>query len=156
MKNILPPLRSRIRGDGYEVLMNSFMEDTPENELKLAKFISQEIRKDGKIPHAKLEAVTEIIDEARSLAKRIDNVKGITLRLRNLSGIIKMSGDIAKTSEKELIEKKDVQMAIKEARPIEERLKERYGSWWASEAADYGVRVVSKEPFGVIFVGEVE
>lgn len=140
MKNILPPLRSRIRGDGYEVLMNSFMEDTPENELKLAKFISQEIRKDGKIPHAKLEAVNEIIEEARSLAKKIDNVKGITLRLRNLSGIIKMSGDIAKTSEKELIEKKDVQMAIKEARPIEERLKERYGSWWASEAADYGVR----------------
>ncbi|MBI5223851.1 ATP-binding protein [Candidatus Micrarchaeota archaeon] len=146
LKNILPPMRSRIRGDGYEVLMNGHMDDTKENEYKVLQFIAQEITKDGKIPHAQKDAALRVVDEARSIAKRVDNVKGLTLRLRNLSGIIKMAGDFARAEQKEFIEKKDVEVALKEARPIEERIKERYGNWWSSEAADYGANMQKAGP----------
>lgn len=140
LKSIVPPLRSRIRGDGYEVLMNGYMDDTIANETKLTQFVAQEILKDGKIPHMEKKGVTLVIEEARSIARRIDNAKGLTLRLRNLAGIVKMAGDMAVMEKKELIERKDVVRAIREARPIEEKIKEKYGNWWAAEAADYGVR----------------
>ena len=139
-KNIIPAMRSRIRGDGYEVLMNAYMDDTPQNEKKLAQFLAQEITKDGKIPHAEYAAAALIIEEARNIARRIDNAKGLTLRLRNLTGIIKMAGDVAAMEKKARIEKKDVVHAIHESRSIEEKLKERYGNWWATEAADHGVK----------------
>ena len=119
--------------------MNAYMDDTPENEKKIVQFIAQEIVKDGKIPHADRSAVSLLMDEARMIARRIDNVKGLTLRLRNLAGIIKMAGDMAKMKRKEFIGREDVTAAIKEARPIEEKVKEKYGSWWAVEAADHGV-----------------
>lgn len=140
LKSIVPPLRSRIRGDGYEVLMNAYMEDNQENEDKIIQFIAQEIVKDGKIPHANKAAVNLMVDEARNIARKIDNVKGFTLRLRNLSGIIKMAGDMAKTDKRDLMERKDVEKAIKESKPIEEKVREKYGSWWAAEAADYGTK----------------
>ncbi|VVC03395.1 Archaeal Lon protease [Candidatus Bilamarchaeum dharawalense] len=140
LKSIVPPLRSRIRGDGYEVLMNAYMDDNKENEDRLVQFIAQEIVKDGKIPHANRAAVNLVVDEARNIARKIDNVKGFTLRLRNLSGILKMAGDMAKTNKKEFIEKKDVEKAIKESKPIEEKVREKYGSWWAAEAADFGTK----------------
>jgi ATP-dependent Lon protease len=140
MRHIVPPLRSRIRGDGYEVLMNAYMEDNEENEEKLVQFIAQEIIKDGKIPPAERAAVKLAIDEARNIARRIDNAKGFTLRLRNLSGIVKMAGDMAAMEKKEFIDRKDVEISIKESRPIEEKLREKYGNWWAAESADYGVK----------------
>jgi ATP-dependent Lon protease len=140
IKSIVPPLRSRIRGDGYEVLMNGHMEDNEANEDKLVQFIAQEILKDGKIPHADSDAVRLVIEESRSIAKRVDNAKGLTLRLRNLSGIIKMAGDLAAMEKKERIDKKDVEIAIRENKPIEEKVREKYGSWWAAESADYGVK----------------
>jgi predicted ATP-dependent protease len=51
-----------------------------------------------------------------------------------------MAGDMAVMEKKKLIERKDVVKGIREARPIEEKIKEKYGNWWAAEAADYGVR----------------
>lgn len=146
IKHIIPPLRSRIRGDGYEVLMNGYMDDTPENEEKIIQFIAQEIIKDGKIPHADNGAIRLLADEARAIARRIDNAKGFTLRLRNLSGIIKMAGDIATMEKKEFIGKKEVEVAIKENKPIEEKVREKYGSWWAAESADYGVKMDKAGP----------
>ncbi len=139
LRNITPPLRSRIRGDGYEVLMNSHMEDSLENQMKMVQFIAQEIIKDGKIPHANKEAVMLMLEESRDIAKRVDKVRGITLRLRNLGGIIKMAGDLAKRNGRDLIEKQDVLIAIRENRPIEERIREKYGTWWNAEAADHGL-----------------
>lgn len=140
IKHIIPALRSRIRGDGYEVLMNAYMEDTPENEQKLIQFMAQEIIKDGKIPHMERAAVSLVMDEARNIARKVDNAKGLTLRLRNLSSIIKMAGDMAVTDKRELIGKGDVALAIKESKSLEEKLREKYGSWWATEAADHGVK----------------
>jgi len=144
LKYIIPPFRSRIRGEGYEVLINAWMEDNQKNVEKIIQFIAQEIEKDGKIPHADKGAIEEIIKEARRIAKSIDNVDGLTLRLRNLAGVIKLAGDLAKKEESELIERKHILAAVKIGRPIEEQLKEKYGNLWKSGLADYGVENTSK------------
>ena len=40
---ILPPLRSRIVGNGYEILLETTMEDTPDNRESMLQFVAQEI-----------------------------------------------------------------------------------------------------------------
>ena len=88
-----PALRSRIRGYGYEVYMSETMEDTPENRQKYIRFIAQEVKNDGKIPHFDQSAIEEIIREAR----RRSNRKGhLTLKLRDMGGLIRVAGDIAR------------------------------------------------------------
>ncbi|MBD3260473.1 MAG: AAA domain-containing protein, partial [Candidatus Altiarchaeales archaeon] len=52
VQHILSPLRSRILGNGYEILLNTTIEDNPKNRKLMARFVAQEIKKDGKIPHA--------------------------------------------------------------------------------------------------------
>jgi ATP-dependent Lon protease len=51
VRQMHPALRSRIRGYGYELYMESEMDDTEENRLQIAQFIAQEVKKDGKISH---------------------------------------------------------------------------------------------------------
>lgn len=92
IRGMHPALRSRIRGNGYEVYVEESMPDTPENESKLVQFVAQEVRKDGKIPHFTMDAVIEIIDEARRKAGR---KKRLTLNLRELGGLVRAAGDIA-------------------------------------------------------------
>ena len=50
-----PALRSRIRGYGYEVYVNSYMSDTTANRRRLIRFIAQEVLRDlgtsREIPH---------------------------------------------------------------------------------------------------------
>lgn len=147
LHSLAPALRSRIRGDGYEILMNSFMADSVENQIKLAQFVAQEITKDGKIPHATAKAVEEIINEAKHIAKTIDNASNsLTLRLRNLTGIIKLAGDIAIAESSEFIEDKHVKNAIKNSKSIEDQLKDKYESWWKAGSADYGVSTPKAGP----------
>lgn len=93
IQSIHPALRSRIRGAGYEIYVDDSMEDTPENEEKIVELIAQEVKKDGKIPHFTKEAVLEIIEEAKRMAGR---KKKITLNLRELGGLIRVAGDIAR------------------------------------------------------------
>ena len=50
IQHMHPALRSRIRGYGYEVFMESTMSDTPQNRKQLMQFVAQEVKKDGKIP----------------------------------------------------------------------------------------------------------
>src|SRR2546427_603473 len=88
-----PALRSRIRGYGYEIYMKSTMPDSDENRLKLVRFVAQEVAKDRKIPHFDRTAVLEILREAQRRAGRRGQ---LTLRLRELGGLIRVAGDIAK------------------------------------------------------------
>ena len=81
------------RGYGYEVFMKDSMPDTPENRDKLVQFVAQEVTKDGRIPHFSREAVTEIIREAQRRAGKKDS---LTLKLRDLGGLVRAAGDIAK------------------------------------------------------------
>lgn len=86
-----PALRSRIRGYGYEIYMRSLMDDNEENRQKLIRFVAQEIKKDTKIPHFDGSAVLEVLKEAQRRA----GCKGkLSLRLRELGGLIRVAGDI--------------------------------------------------------------
>ena len=68
-------MRSRIRGYGYEVFMKDSMEDTPENRKKLVRFVAQEVKNDGRIPHFAPDALDEIILEANEkMEKTIENL----------------------------------------------------------------------------------
>jgi len=145
LSQLLPPLRNRIVGNGYELLVNTTMPDTPENRHALAQFVAQEIRRDGRIPHATPEAVEAIVAEARQRAKSIDNQGGLTLRLRALSGIVKMAGDFAKSEGSALIEKKHVMLAKDAGKPAEEQIAKRYGSVFKASVADAGM---ASKPMG--------
>ena len=118
-----PALRSRIRGYGYEVYMNNDMDDNEENRKKLIRFVAQEVAKDGKIPHFDKKAVAEIIREAQRRAGR----KGkLSLRLRELGGLVRVAGDIAKTEGAEIVTAKHVLKAKEIARSLEQQVADRY------------------------------
>ncbi|EKF85236.1 ATP-binding protein [Methanobacterium formicicum] len=127
---ILPPLRSRIQGEGYEILMRTTMPDTDENQAKIAQFVAQEIEMDGKIPHATKSAVEIIVEEAKKRASIIDDQKNaLTLRLRDLGGLVRMAGDMAVMDGSTLIEDKHINFAVKNAISIEDQILERYQSF---------------------------
>ncbi|MGA9030168.1 MAG: ATP-dependent protease LonB [Methanoregula sp.] len=114
-----PALRSRIRGYGYEVYMGESIDDTPENREKYVRFIAQEVKNDGKIPHFDKSAIDEIIREAR----RRSNRKGhLTLKLRDIGGLIRVAGDIARQEGATLTTAAHVITAKKTARSIEDQV----------------------------------
>jgi Lon-like ATP-dependent protease len=114
-----PALRSRIRGYGYEVYMAESMDDTPENRQKYVRFIAQEVKNDGKIPHFDQSAIDEIIREAR----RRSNRKGhLTLKLRDMGGLIRVAGDIARQENATITTAAHVITAKKTARSIEDQV----------------------------------
>jgi Lon-like ATP-dependent protease len=118
-----PALRSRIRGYGYEVYMSETMEDTPENRQKYIRFIAQEVKNDGKIPHFDQSAIDEIIREAR----RRSNRKGhLTLKLRDMGGLIRVAGDIARQEGAGLATATHVITAKRTARSIEDQVSDEY------------------------------
>ncbi len=118
-----PALRSRIRGYGYEVYMRSSMPDTDENRQSIVRFVSQEVRKDGKIPHFDKYAVAEIVREAQRRSGR----KGeLTLRMRELGGLIRVAGDIAVQRNAPRVTADDVVTARSIARSLEQQVADRY------------------------------
>jgi Lon-like ATP-dependent protease len=123
VKGMHPALRSRIRGYGYEVYMRDSMKDTPENRRKLVRFVAQEVTKDEKIPHFSADAVEEIVREARRRSGRKGHV---TLMLRDLGGLIRVAGDIARAAGSEYTTAKQVIDAKKMARSVEQQLTDQY------------------------------
>jgi Lon-like ATP-dependent protease len=123
VKNMHPALRSRIRGYGYEVFMDESIQDTQENRDKIAVFVAQEVSKDQRIPHFNKSAIEVIIQEAKKRANR----KGhLTLRLRDLGGLVRAAGDIAVEQQAKLVDKKHVEAAKKLARPLEKQMADKY------------------------------
>ncbi len=123
IKNMHPALRSRIRGYGYEVYMKETIKDTAENRMRIAQFVAQEVTKDKKIPHFSKQAVEFIIEQAKRMANR----KGhLTLRLRELGGLIRAAGDIAKEKNAKLVEKEHIVIAKKIARPLEKQIADQF------------------------------
>ncbi|MGA7075207.1 MAG: ATP-dependent protease LonB [Halobacteriota archaeon] len=123
VKGMHPALRSRIRGYGYEVYMHDSMKDTPENRRKLVRFVAQEVTKDEKIPHFTADAVEEIVREARRRSGRKGHV---TLMLRDLGGLIRVAGDVARAEGAEHTTAKHVIDAKKMARSVEQQLTDQY------------------------------
>ncbi|MEM3841158.1 MAG: ATP-dependent protease LonB [Candidatus Micrarchaeaceae archaeon] len=119
IQHMHPALRSRIRGYGYEVYMESTMEDNAKNRDSIIQFIAQEVVKDGKIPHFDRSAVEEIIEEAKRRAGR----KGrLTLVLRDLGGLIRAAGDLAIERNKKFVTAKEVIDAKPLSSPIEAQI----------------------------------
>lgn len=122
LEKMHPALRSRIRGYGYEIYLNDTIDDTPANHDKFVRFVAQEVVKDGKIPHFTKDAVEEIILEAR---RRSDRKKKLTLVLRDLGGLVRAAGDIARTKGAKLVTKDHVIEAKKLARTLEQQLSDK-------------------------------
>ncbi len=123
MQKMHPALRSRIRGYGYEVYMNTVMDDTPENRDRIAVFIAQEVNKDKKIPHFTKEAVDTMIEEARIRA----GIAGkLTLRLRELGGLVRAAGDLAKEEKASFVTPAHVFKAKQLARTLEQQMVDKY------------------------------
>ncbi len=123
MENMHPALRSRVRGYGYEVYMDDTIEDTPEMRRKFARFVAQEVERDGQLPHFDDDAVREVILEAKRRAGRKDH---LTLELRDLGGLVRVAGDIARSQGHELTTREDVLQAKKRSRSIEQQFVDNY------------------------------
>ena len=123
LKGMHIALRSRIRGYGYEVFMKDSMKDTMENRNKLVQFIAQEVKKDGRIPHFSSEAVEEIIHEAQRRTGKKDE---LTLKLRDLGGLVRAAGDIAKGEGADSVTLAHVLTGKKLARTLEQQIADRY------------------------------
>ena len=141
MENMHPALRSRIRGYGYEVYMDDTIDDTPEMRRKYARFVAQEVERDGQLPHFGDEAVREIILEAKRRAGR----KGhLTLELRDLGGLVRVAGDIAKSRGRDATRRNDVLEAKKRSRSIEQQFVDNY----IERRKDYELKVSNGDAVG--------
>jgi len=118
-----PALRSRIRGYGYEVYMNDMIDGSENYKKKLVQFVAQEVNKDGKIPHFTRDAVGEIIREAKRKAGMRNK---ITLKFRELGGLIRASGDIAREKGHKYVTTEDVMDGKKAARTLEHQMGDLY------------------------------
>ncbi len=123
LEKMHPALRSRIRGYGYEVFMKETMLDTPDARDKISRFVAQEVIKDKKIPHFSKAAVDVIISDARKMANRKDH---LTLRLRELGGIIRAAGDLAVEEKSKVVEPEHVIKAKKIARTLEQQIADKF------------------------------
>ncbi|MDD3263275.1 MAG: ATP-dependent protease LonB [Candidatus Nanoarchaeia archaeon] len=121
LENMHPALRSRIRGYGYEVYMENSMPDTEENRYKLVQFIAQEVRK-GELLEFDNSAIMEIIEEAR---KRAGRKYHLTLRLRELGGILRSASDIAMEEKAKIVTKDHVLKSKQIARSLENQLSDK-------------------------------
>ena len=163
LRKVHPALRSRIRGYGYELYMNNDMPDTEENQFKIVQFVAQEIKKDGKIPHFSRDAVEEIIFEAR---KRADHKGKLTLKLRDLGGLVRAAGDLAKEKGHALVLLEDVRQAKFAARTLEQQMVDKmiemkkdydvYLSKGAAIGRVNGLAVMSDSSAGMILPIEAE
>src|SRR5437867_10466724 len=102
--------------------MKSTMPDTASNRTKLVRFVAQEVSKDKKIPHFDRLAVAEILREAQRRASRRGQ---LTLRLRELGGLIRVAGDSAHEEATPLVTAKHVVDAKRIARSLEQQVEDR-------------------------------
>ena len=121
-----PALRSRIRGYGYEVYVNSVMPDTAANRKRMIRFISQEVRRDTgtsrQIPHFDRSGVALVLREAQRRSGRRGK---LSLRLRELGGLVRIAGDMACEDGSTLTSAKHVLAARSIAKPLEQQVADR-------------------------------
>ena len=124
-----PALRSRIRGYGYEVYVNTDMKDTERNRRKLVRFVAQEVRNEAKrdtgrsIPHFDRAAIGMILKEAQRRSGRRGK---LSLRLRELGGLIRIAGDLASEDGTPLTTTTHVTRARAIAKPLEQQIADRF------------------------------
>ena len=138
-----PALRSRIRGYGYEVYMNSTIPDSQENREKLVRFIAQEVAKDEKIGHFSKGAIGEVIHEAQRRAGRQNH---LSLRLRELGGLVRVAGDVSIELGEDTVTAEHVMTAKTIAKPLEQQIADRY----VERRKDYKTYSVKGSEIGMV------
>jgi Lon-like ATP-dependent protease len=123
VQSMHPALRSRIRGYGYELYVKTTMLDTHENRMKIVRFVAQEISKDKKIGHFEMPAIIEVVREAQRRSGRSGQ---LTLRLRELGGLVRVAGDIANTEGARIVTADHVVRAKRSSRSLEQQIADRY------------------------------
>jgi Lon-like ATP-dependent protease len=99
------------------------MDDNEENRKKFAQFVAQEIRNEkGRIPPMEKNAVVEIIKEAR---KRSGRKGKLTLKLREIGGLIRVAGDIAGEEDAKIITSEHIEKAKKISISLEKQMVEK-------------------------------
>jgi len=102
--------------------METNMPDTEENRLNIARFVAQEVKKDEKIPAFDKYAVGEILREGQ----RRSGKKGeITLRMRELGGLVRIAGDMAVNKGDKLVTAEHVMAARETARSLEQQIADK-------------------------------
>jgi len=143
LQGMHPALRSRIRGYGYEVFVRNTLVDSYENREKIIRLIAQEVKKDGKIPHFNKAAAAQIIKEGQRRSGR----KGyLSLRFRELGGLIRAAGDIAVDRGSDVVTGEDVLKARTMARSLEKQVADRF----LERSKGYEVFKVSGEEIGMV------
>uniref|UniRef100_A9AAC7 Archaeal Lon protease n=1 Tax=Methanococcus maripaludis (strain C6 / ATCC BAA-1332) TaxID=444158 RepID=A9AAC7_METM6 len=118
--NLRAPLLDRI---DYKVVLKNKMDNNQENRDKLLQFIVQELKNNNLRPMT-YEACCEIVRMAQLLS---GSKNKLTLRLRQVSNIIKMANDIATGKElsesiEEMSEETGPELTVKEvAKPVEKK-----------------------------------
>jgi ATP-dependent Lon protease len=113
------------------------MPDDARGRSDFIRFISQEVRLDGRIPHVDHSGMKALLRFARNRAMVIDKrKKALTLRLRGMGGVIRAAGDIAVAEGADLIGARHVEQAIKRGRSAEEQVKERFGHYYGGLAGE--------------------
>jgi Lon-like ATP-dependent protease len=119
------------------------MDDTYENRKKLIRFVAQEVKKDGKIAHFDKESVAEIIHEAQRRAGR----KGkLSLRLRELGGLVRSAGDIAIENGEKIVKIDHVLKAKLASKSLEQQVVERA----LEQRKDYRSFKITGEEIGIV------
>jgi len=119
IENMHPAIRDRIEGYGYEVYMDDTIEDTPEHRRKYTRFVAQEVNRDGQIPHFEYDAIKEVILEAR---RRAGEKGKLTLKLRNIGGLVRNAGDVANENSSQVVKRKHVL----EAKSLDKSIEQQY------------------------------
>jgi ATP-dependent Lon protease len=94
-----------------------------DNRRKVIRFVAQEVKRDGKIPHFERPAVAEIIRDAQRRAGRRGR---LTLRLRELGGLVRVAGDIAVEEKSPVVTVAHVLRAKSMARSLEQQVADQY------------------------------
>jgi ATP-dependent Lon protease len=104
--------------------------ESEESRASYLQFMAQEVRMDGRIPHVDATGINALLKEAKKRALRYDRKKkSLTLRLRDMGGLIRAAGDIAVFNEASLITAKHVEEAMVRSRSAEDQIKERFGHY---------------------------
>lgn len=125
LEEMHPALRSRVRGYGYEILTKETIEDNHENHKKIARFVAQEVENDGTIPHFTTDGVRMILREAH---RRSDVEDRLTGRLRDLGGLVRAAGDVARLEEDEYVNGEHVRKALDNVKTLEEQMENQPGT----------------------------
>jgi Lon-like ATP-dependent protease len=103
--------------------MDDTIDDTPEMRRKYARFVAQEVENDGRLPAFTRDALEEFMLEAQRRSGRKDH---LTLEMRDLGGLVRVAGDIARAEDAEFTTRDHVLRAKRRSRSIEQQLADNY------------------------------